>query len=198
LRVAAIEIAEVAPSDPTLVASPRDETTKRQGRGAQSQPLDEPSGVSRVAMSSTLTRMRRRWRERVAMGASTTLAVLFGAVLVFRALSPGPSAGPIAAAATAPPVTALGAAAAGSPALVDHADAYVHLAPASLPAAPPPPPAPSPAPAVERKPGSTPTRAHAAPTSPSHTSAKPKAVDCDLPFTIDENGHKHYKPACLD
>jgi hypothetical protein len=30
--------------------------------------------------------------------------------------------------------------------------------------------------------------------TPKTTAALP---DCDPPFTIDERGHKHYKPACL-
>jgi hypothetical protein len=44
--------------------------------------------------------------------------------------------------------------------------------------APSPAPTPGPAPAA-------------------HGAGAAAEPDCDPPFTIDDNGHKHYKPACL-
>jgi serine/threonine-protein kinase len=44
--------------------------------------------------------------------------------------------------------------------------------------------------------------ARPAPTDKPEATPKPATTpapnpDCDPPFTLDERGHKHYKPACL-
>ncbi|MBV9948214.1 MAG: serine/threonine protein kinase [Myxococcales bacterium] len=191
LRVRAIEVAEVGPNDPTLVASPREETTKRQGRGARSAapPADETSGVSRIAVPSTLARLRRRRRERLVMGAATALAAVLGSVVLVRALSRNAAVTAARAAAeSAVPAVAYG----------DHAERYLLVAaPATLPPLPAPPAASS-APLVERKVALPVRAARAAAPPAAHPPSRTRVADCEPPYTIDESGHKHYKAACLD
>ncbi len=92
------------------------------------------------------------------------------------------------------------------------------IEPVVVPAAPPPPPsetaappapvpthvasvppaveaAPAPSTASKRPPSRTPSKIPATPAAPAaHPSAD--SANCDPPFTLDDQGHRHYKPEC--
>jgi serine/threonine protein kinase len=148
------------------------------------------SDVSSIAVSPAFLLQPRRPRSRatLAAGAAIAAGVLLLATLLFsgrgaRSTSDvAASAGPLPASAT-PPLPAPPpppAATATVPAAAPSSDT---VSVTSLPIAPPPPPA-----IVRRR--------VVAP-APANAANAPSQPDCDPPFTIDEAGHKHYKPACL-
>jgi eukaryotic-like serine/threonine-protein kinase len=194
-RMAAIEVVSPVrraprPSRPAASELP----TRPSLSGRQSGFVEGSSGVSRVALSPTISRLMRRSRERV-----VTTSVAFVGLLTVIQLVRGVSCG---AAPAAPPASA-------------HSASAVVRAPPALQNAPPLATAPTPAaptfampvpvalvptaPAIavsDWKPAPPrPQRVVAAAVRPLPKSAK---RDCDPPFAVDDKGHKHFKAACLE
>jgi len=155
------------------------------------------SDVSSIAVSPPFLQQPRRGfgRGTLVAGAAVAAGVLLLATLLIsgRGVTRAPtdvatSGGPnVASAAPAlpPPPTAV------VPAETATGDT---ISVTSLPVAPP---EPAPPPVVRRRMPSPPPTTAPAPT-PAPVGAKaPAEPDCDPPFTIDDRGHKHYKPACL-
>ncbi|MDP8999336.1 MAG: serine/threonine protein kinase [Myxococcota bacterium] len=195
LRIAAIErMIGAAPSVPPRTAADETTTTRVGKRGDAAS--DAPSGISRIAVSSTLAHFKRRWLERVAVGAAVAVsALLLVGVFMVRALTRdrSPPAVAFAVASSEPSGPAFNV----TPAVaVDNQPprVAVRVTPA-LPAAPIAPPSAAVS-SGDRKSVAPPHNPHVG-ALPVHNPAKTK-IDCDPPFTIDESGHKHYKVSCLE
>jgi hypothetical protein len=154
---------------------------------------DLRSDVSSIAVSPLLTFQPPPRTSRATIAAIVVAAlVVVGTVVMAVSGGDRSSAAPPSSAGPPPPeMTSV--AQAPEPA----APAAAAVA-SSEPAAPAPAPSPSPNAAPSPSPTShaIPTWTAAAPhrAPPTHTASAP---DCDPPFTIDDKGHKHYKPACL-
>jgi serine/threonine-protein kinase len=167
------------PSLPTVAEMP---TTVRAGAESDEQlPLDVRSDVSSIAVSPILSSPPRRPRGRVAIAAGIAGAGVAVALVLLLAFSgngaPAAAAtGATAAASVVPdvdPATATATATATAPA------SAIPSATDTAVAAP------------------LPTRRRFQPPAPPAAPRRPSPADCDPPFTIDDKGHKHYKPACL-
>jgi serine/threonine-protein kinase len=190
------ELPTMVASSPVIDAPPR--------------PVEVRSDVSSIAVSPILSPPPRRSTHRVAIAASVVgAAVVIGGVVLALALRGGPAAatgeappaGPVApvaaasteASASAPPPAAPAetdtASSQGAGTAPPTATATASAAAGGATAAPRA--APSPTPRTQN--GGAPPRI----ARPAARPAAQAAPDCDPPFTIDERGHKHYKPACV-
>jgi serine/threonine protein kinase len=167
-------------SIPRLI-TPSDIPTKPTNNAQAVEP-GEVSGVSRVAVSPTVSRLMRPERKRVVViAAAGAIAGLLCAVGLARTLggaarlAPEPDAMTAHVASAAPEVTVVSAG---------------PLLPASV--APDPPTAPA-ATNTALVPRST-----AAPRTAAARAQARQKHDCEPPFTIDASGHKRYKAACLE
>jgi serine/threonine-protein kinase len=158
-------------------------------------PVEVPSQVSSVAVSHPTDRSGLATKKRPWVGIATAAIVgLVGLLVVLRAATRG-SAGDVSTA--------------------------VPSGPASVTPAPPPPPSTVPAPLAEGPSTASPSAAPAAPlmardvfsappvdagvapapAKPAHPAAGSPHVtsrpNCNPPYTTDEHGHVHFKPACL-
>jgi eukaryotic-like serine/threonine-protein kinase len=155
-------------------------------------PAELRSDVSSIAVSPAFLLQPRRALSRatLAAGAAIAAGVLVLATLLISGRG-ARSTSDVAASAglPAPPATPPPPAPPPPPTPTVPAEAHSNdtVSVTSLPIAPPAPPAPAP-PSVVRR------RVVAPAPAPTPSPAQP---DCDPPFTIDEAGHKHYKPACL-
>jgi serine/threonine-protein kinase len=166
----------VSPSSPNASEAPQVEIVTIAGPVNPSNLLGEPgsqvSGVSTTRAPHT----HRRSRTPLAI----TIALLLGlgvmGVLIARSMTRKASPTPPVVAASAP----------ASVFLLEPPGSSPIAAPArSTPSAPSASAAPTPAPPITRRPARP--RAGKPPAKPS----------CDPPYTLDADGHKHYKPECL-
>ncbi|MDP9036189.1 MAG: protein kinase [Myxococcota bacterium] len=189
-RIAAIEVAPVGPDAEAARTAADDTPTKPAWKRPANPSADGPSGISRVAVSSTVRRLRRRGRAALLTVASGVLALvtLFAfmgegrhdhSASTPRADLPGAGVDPRVAVTLPQPQNP-------SPAPTSVTVALPSLV--NPPLVGPAPGNPSPA---DPRPTSSPRAAH--------TAGSPHATrsDCDPPFTIDQRGRKHYKSACL-
>jgi eukaryotic-like serine/threonine-protein kinase len=190
LRMAVIErMVGLVPVGPPSTAA--DETPTRPAtRRPAAKTSEAPSGISRIAVSSTLARMKRRWLERFAVWAAVGIGVgSTAAVIAVRSLTVVDAG---ATRQTGHPVAAPGVGGTPPP---DPAMSAPAVIPTSVPTVTWVPPVIAPS---ERKPLPA-ARTPRVSAPPAHAPAPAKAkVGCDPPFSIDESGHKHYKAFCLD
>jgi eukaryotic-like serine/threonine-protein kinase len=190
LRIAALERMIGTAAPPLSLA---DQTpTRRVMGGAESGAADSgtetphtPSSLSRIAVSSRLARLTRQWAHRRTLWLALVVCSMVGALAAAHRLSTTWRA-PIAA-QTAASATPVFAAASVPPAL--------SAPPVTERTVPEPTVAPdvaAPGTAERKRPWVPPSRA----TAPA-SRARPRN-DCNPPFTVDENGHKHFKAACLE
>jgi len=206
-RVAEIEASSSVKSSPAIavVDMPTTVTASTQlplepASATDGAPREIRSDVSSIAVSPILSAEPRRQRGRMpliaGLAAAGGLAVVVVALLVGRGGSSGVTAASVQAAAiAAPPETT----AAPDPSSQPSAAATPEPAPQPEPAADSAQPATEAAPPVavaKPRPTPAPSPTHRRAASPPHHAAA-AASDCDPPFWIDDKGHKHYKPACL-
>jgi serine/threonine-protein kinase len=173
-RVEAMGLDEPPPSVGQRVV---DLTRRAASPGAEAAGPDQ----TRVAASFTNAPAKPNWRRRLFSGIAFGFAGAIGLSAAYR--------------------WELGARRAQAPAIAESVTAQGADAPPAAPEpvrslVPPPPPvvAPSATQAVSAVPSAASARPHPpAPVRP----ARPAPADCDPPYTIDADGHRHYKKNCL-
>jgi serine/threonine-protein kinase len=209
------EIESVSTLSPRSVSMPSAEDMPTVLTASASVPNSQrPAGPSEEStVAPILTTEPRRQTHRLAIVASAGGAIALAALLVVIVhggsaprTGAAPAAAPLAPSLESPSAPELAGAAASSPAAsslamagapegagTNIAPGLQTVSPSSLPAASTKPPARSP-PTAWRRPAPVPVPTSTMPMPPPR---QPAVVDCDPPFTIDDKGHKHYKPACL-
>jgi serine/threonine-protein kinase len=195
--VAEIESASLSNPRPASLPALEEMPTLLTASSELSLPLESIDGrseVSSIAVAPIVTGPPRRTNSRLAILVSASGAIALATVILLVVVRRGSPP----AVVTASTAASLVGTAEPTPETTASQQADPAAAPApSACASPVPVPSPD-KPAPARSPPVI--VHHAAPlasAAPLKRTAAPAVLDCDPPFTIDDKGHKHYKPACL-